>query len=105
MLRDWANIDLNDRVVLLGQGQSIEVWSKRNWDEYQKMPRRKFIGARTQGAVEAQYLDAWRQRIERVGTANFPEEARRQGLFGRVMVTVAVFEVPTVYAVSEERVS
>ena len=25
VLRDWANIELNDRVILLGQGQSIEV--------------------------------------------------------------------------------
>jgi MraZ protein len=36
VLRDWANIDVNGRVVLLGQGQSIELWSKEGWDEYQK---------------------------------------------------------------------
>jgi len=68
----------------------LEAQIAKEWEAYQELPKRKFIGARTQGAVEAQYLDAWRQRIERVGTANFPEEARRQGLFGSVMVTVAV---------------
>jgi MraZ protein len=35
MLREWAGIEPNDRVVLLGQGQSIEVWSKDNWVQYQ----------------------------------------------------------------------
>ena len=35
VLRDWADIELSGSVVLLGQGQSIEVWSKRNWDDYQ----------------------------------------------------------------------
>jgi periplasmic protein TonB len=68
----------------------LEAQIAKEWEAYQELPRRKFIGARTQGALEAQYLDAWRQRIERVGTANFPEEAKRQGLFGTVMVTVAV---------------
>lgn len=36
VLRDWADIDVNDSVILLGQGQSIEIWSRRNWVEYQK---------------------------------------------------------------------
>jgi MraZ protein len=36
VLRDWAGIEVNDRIVLLGQGQSIEVWSHKNWAEYQK---------------------------------------------------------------------
>src|SRR5204863_6557829 len=68
----------------------LEAQIAREWEAYQELPKRKFIGARTQGAVEAQYLDTWRQRIERVGTANFHEEDRRQGLSGSVMVTVAV---------------
>jgi len=68
----------------------LEAQIATEWEAYQELPKRKFIGARTQGATEAQYLDSWRERIERVGTANFPEEAKRQGLFGTVMVTVAV---------------
>ena len=30
----------------------------------------------TRASVLAAYLDAWRRRVERVGTANFPAEAR-----------------------------
>jgi protein TonB len=83
----------------------LEAQIAKEWEAYQELPKRKFIGARTQGAVEAQYLDAWRQRIERVGTANFPEEARRQGLFGSVMVTVAVRADGTVEKIEIDRSS
>ena len=68
----------------------LEAQIAREWQAYQELPKRKFVGSRTQSAVEAQYLDAWRQRIERVGTANFPAEAKRQGMFATVMVTVAI---------------
>jgi protein TonB len=83
----------------------LEAQIAKEWEAYQELPKRKFIGARTQGAVEARYLDTWRQRIERVGTANFPEEARRQGLFGTVMVTVAVRADGTVEKIDIDRSS
>ena len=68
----------------------LEAEISREWEAYQQLPKRKFIGARTQSVVYAEYVDQWRQKIERVGTANFPDEARRQGLYGNVLVTVAV---------------
>ena len=83
----------------------LEAQIAREWEAYQKLPRRKFLGARTQSALEAEYLDWWRQRIERVGTANFPEEAKRRGMFGSVMVTVAVRADGTVEKVEIDRSS
>jgi protein TonB len=68
----------------------LEAQIAKEWEAYQKLPKRKFVGARTQGVVYAEYVDEWRQKIERVGTANFPDEARRQGTFGNVLVTVAI---------------
>jgi protein TonB len=68
----------------------LEAEIAKEWEAYQKLPRRKFIGARTEGVVYAEYVDQWRRKIERVGTANFPDEARRQGTFGSVLVTVAI---------------
>lgn len=68
----------------------LEAEVAKEWEAYQKLPRRKFIGARTQSVPEAEYLDAWRERIERVGTANFPDEAKRRSVYGTVMVTVAI---------------
>jgi protein TonB len=68
----------------------LEAEIAREWQAYQELPKRKFIGARTQGVIYAEYVDEWRQRIERVGTANFPSEARERAEFGTVLVTVAI---------------
>jgi protein TonB len=68
----------------------LEAQIAKEWDEYQKLPRRKFIGARTEGVVYAEYVDQWRQRIEKVGTQYFPEEARRRKLFGSLVMTVNI---------------
>ncbi len=68
----------------------LEAQIAKEWDEYQKLPRRKFIGARTEGVVYAEYVDRWRQRIEKIGTRYFPEEARRRKLFGSLVMTVHI---------------
>jgi protein TonB len=83
----------------------LEAAIARDWNAYQRLPKRKFLGARTERAVEAEYLDSWRQRIERVGTANFPDEARRQGVLGTVMVTVAIRADGTVERIEIDRSS
>ncbi len=38
----------------------------------------------------AVYLDAWKRKVERIGTLNFPLEARRRGLSGSPVLEVAV---------------
>ncbi len=68
----------------------LEAEIDREWQAYQELPKRKFIGARTHSVVYAEYVDQWRQKIERVGTANFPPEARQREEFGSVLVTVAI---------------
>lgn len=68
----------------------LEAQIARQMDQYQKLPKRKFIGARTEGVVYAQYVDEWRQRIEKIGTRNFPDEARRRGIFGSLLLTVSI---------------
>ncbi len=83
----------------------LQAQIARDWEAYQKLPRRKFIGARTEGVVYAEYVDKWRQRIERVGTENFPEEARRRGLYGSLLVTVSIRADGSVEKVEIERSS
>ena len=55
-----------------------------------KRPKRKFVSASTKEYEYAAYLRAWVARVERVGNLNYPEEARRRGLSGRLVMTVAV---------------
>jgi len=44
----------------------------------------------TQASVLAAYLDAWRRRVERIGTVNFPERFRGDHGFGRPTLEVAI---------------
>ena len=59
-------------------------------DEYQKRPKRKFIGARTQEYKYAMYIEAWRQKVERVGNLNYPAAAKNQKLYGQLQMTVSI---------------
>lgn len=58
-------------------------------DEYSKRPRKKFIGARTEEYRFAQYIEDWRQKVERIGTLNYPEAARGK-LYGALVLTVSI---------------
>lgn len=67
------------------------------WQEYQKRPRRKFLSARTKEYKYAEYMEAWRARVERVGNLNYPEKARRQNLTGNLVLDVAINPDGTVH--------
>ena len=68
----------------------LEAQINKNWDDYQKLPRRKFIGARTQEYRFAQYIEDWRIKVERIGNLNYPEQARRQQIFGKLQLSVSI---------------
>ncbi|MGQ0656548.1 MAG: energy transducer TonB [Chromatiales bacterium] len=55
-----------------------------------KRPRRKFISATTAEYKYAAYMEAWRQKVERIGNLNYPDEARRQRLSGSLILDVAL---------------
>jgi protein TonB len=67
----------------------LEAQISTSIDEYNKRPRKKFIGARTEEYRYAQYIEDWRQKIERIGNLNYPESARGH-LYGSLMITVAI---------------
>ena len=68
----------------------LEAQISKNMDTYQKLPRRKFIGARTQEYRFAQYIEDWRIKVERVGNLNYPEEARRRQIYGKLQLSVSI---------------
>lgn len=51
--------------------------------------RRISSGARM-SSEEALYLKQWEERVERIGNLNYPEEARRQNLGGRLRLLVVI---------------
>jgi protein TonB len=52
--------------------------------------RELLVTPSTRMSEVAVYLDAWRRRIEQVGTLNFPNEARRRHLSGNPVIEVAL---------------
>ena len=68
----------------------LEAEIHKNFDAYQKMPRRKFIGARTQEFRFAQYIEDWRIKVERIGNLNYPDAARQQKIYGSLQLTVSI---------------
>lgn len=67
----------------------MEAEIARRVEDYNKRPRKKHVGARTSEVVEAQYVEDWRQKVERVGTYNYPVEAKGR-LYGRLKLTVGI---------------
>lgn len=84
----------------LSERARLNAEISRTWEEYQKRPKRKFLNARTQEYKYAAYMDAWRAKVEYVGNLNYPEEAKRRGLHGNVMLDVAIKEDGSVEGVS-----
>jgi len=79
--RDLADLSL--------AAMRLQAQIDRQVDAYQKRPRKKFIGA---SAVEyrfAQYEEDWRQKVERIGTVNYPAAARGK-LYGNLRMTVTL---------------
>ena len=59
--------------------------------EYAKRPRRYTISsASTQQRHDALYLDNWRKRIELVGNEHYPQQARRDEIFGSLRMLVSI---------------
>ncbi|HEX7031066.1 MAG TPA: TonB family protein [Gammaproteobacteria bacterium] len=52
--------------------------------------REKVIAVNTRESVYARYLDEWRRQVERVGNANYPDEARREGMEGSLVLEVSL---------------
>ena len=73
-------------------------------EEYQKRPRKKFIGANAAEYRFAQYEEDWRVKVERVGTLNYPPEARGK-LYGNLRLTVTIRPDGSVEAVELDRSS
>ena len=64
----------------------IEARRKNN----KQRPQRQIISSVSAQKEQAIYLETWRKRIEEVGNQYYPEQARRNGVFGNLRILVAV---------------
>jgi protein TonB len=52
--------------------------------------RRKAISTETREYRYAAYMEAWRRKVERIGNLNYPREAKARGLYGSLILHVAI---------------
>jgi protein TonB len=67
----------------------LEGQIARQMEEYNQRPRKKFIGARVEEYRFAQYVEDWRQKIERIGNLNYPDAAKGR-LYGSLTLSVVI---------------
>ena len=82
----------------------LQAQLDKRLEEYQKRPRKNFIGARATEYRFAQYEEDWRAKVERVGTLNFPAEARGK-LYGNLRLSVSIRADGSVDAIEMDRSS
>jgi periplasmic protein TonB len=70
---------------------SLEALLDKQRQEYAKRPRiRRLTSVSAKASIDAQYLDDWRRRIERIGNIHYPAEAKRNRLYGQLRLAVSV---------------
>ena len=80
-----------DREQLSAEIASLEAELAFEQQQYAKRPRiNRQNTAATKRDISAWYRDAWRKKVERIGNLNYPEEARRNSLYGSLRVLVIV---------------
>lgn len=76
---DQENALLSARIAVL----------RERVEQYNKRPRTQFLGPSTTASHYALYLDAWRERVENIGTEHYPAQARGR-IYGSLQVTVFI---------------
>src|SRR6185436_12342292 len=93
--------DMADRSLAM---LNLQAQIARQVQAYQERPRKRFIGANAREYRFAQYEEDWRHKIERVGTLNYPAEARGK-LYGMLRLTVTIRPDGTVDSIDLDRSS
>jgi protein TonB len=70
---------------------NLQARISQQWDAYQKRPKRAFVGANVKEYAFARYVEDWVTKVERVGNVNYPEAARRRGIYGSLRLTVSIY--------------
>lgn len=81
-----SGTDLRDSALMTAR---MEAQLSERIEEYNKRPRKTFIGTRARETRFALYVEAWRQKVERVGNNNYPDNARGR-IYGSLRMTVAI---------------
>lgn len=79
---------------------SLKAKLDRQKQAYAKKPRiRRLTSVATTASADAEYLNHWRQTVERVGNDNFPQEALSRRIFGSLRLATIIKANGTIVSV------
>ncbi|MHC6227777.1 TonB family protein [Pseudomonas sp. X10] len=89
-----------DSSQLSSQIASLEAELSQEQQLYAKRPRiHRLNAASTMRDKGAWYKEEWRKKVERVGNLNYPDEARRQQIYGSLRMMVSINRDGSLYEV------
>ncbi len=99
------DVDSADLMAQASEAAKLQAQISRHWDEYQKRPRRDFVGANAKNYAYARYVEDWVAKVEKIGNLNYPEAARQQRLYGSLRLTVSLYADGTVESIDIDKSS
>ena len=79
------------RIDLRNEIESLEAMFNEQRQEYARRPRiKRLTAASTMREAGAFYKESWRRKVEKIGNLNYPEQARRNQLYGELRLMVAI---------------
>ncbi|KAF1028630.1 MAG: hypothetical protein GAK37_02152 [Pseudomonas sp.] len=89
-----------DSSQLSSEISSLEAELANDQQLYAKRPRiYRLNAASTMRDKGAWYKDEWRKKVERIGNLNYPDEARRQQIYGNLRLLVSINRDGSLYEV------
>ncbi|MEO7031088.1 MAG: TonB family protein [Herbaspirillum sp.] len=85
--------DANDHQRMVAR---MEAEIAKEIEEYNKRPRKTQITASTREVGYAMYYKAMQERIERIGTLNFPQQDGRK-LYGQLVLYIPIYQDGSLY--------
>jgi protein TonB len=83
-------MDANELLTTMKAVARSEAQIDKAVEDYNKRPRVTQSALRAREYPFAQYVESWRAKIERIGTTNYPIEATRNKLYGKLRLTVYI---------------
>ena len=97
---DAQQAPIFDTTQLSAEIASLEAQLAQEQQLYAKRPKiHRLNAASTMRDKGAWYKDEWRKKVERIGNLNYPEEARRQRIYGSLRLLVSINRDGTLYEV------
>ena len=89
-----------DSAQLSAEIASLEAELAQDIQQYAKRPKiHRLNAASTMRDKGAWYKDEWRKKVERIGNLNYPDDARRQRIYGGLRLLVSINRDGTLYEV------